>query len=126
MSAGPGPRTSIARMVGGLGEYLAARRALVDPATTGLALGGGRRRVAGLRREEVAVLAGVSVDYYRRLEQGRERHPSPGVLEALSGVLELDEDARAHLHRLAGAPVAAGAAGARTPVSAHLRGLLDA
>lgn len=109
----------------GLGEYLAARRGLVDPATTGLVLGGGRRRVAGLRREEVAVLAGVSVDYYRRLEQGRERRPSAGVLDALSRVLGLDEAARAHLYRVAGAPVVE----VRAPeplASVPLRGLLDA
>lgn len=110
----------------GLGRYLAARRALVDPATTDLALGGGRRRVAGLRREEVAVLAGISVDYYRRLEQGRERHPSAGVLGALCLVLDLDEDGRAHLYRLAGLPVEQEGLAGRVRVSAHLRGLLDA
>ncbi len=56
----------------------------------------------GLRREEVALLAGVSVDYYMRLEQGRERNPSPQVLDALGTVLRLDEDACSHLFRLAG------------------------
>lgn len=63
----------------------------------------GTRRVAGLRRGEVAVLAGVNADYYTRLEQGRERNPSPQVIDALSHALHLDEDARAHLYRLAGA-----------------------
>lgn len=62
---------------------------------------GVRRRVAGLRREEVAELAGVSTDYYVRLEQGRERHPSAQVVEALARALELSDDERAHLHRLA-------------------------
>lgn len=60
------------------------------------------RRVSGLRREEVAMLAGVSVDYYTRLEQGRERNPSPAVLNALAGALALDTDLREHLFRLAG------------------------
>jgi transcriptional regulator with XRE-family HTH domain len=61
----------------------------------------GHRRVAGLRREEVAMLAGLSTDYYVRLEQGRERHPSPQVLDALADALRLDDEAGAHLHGLA-------------------------
>lgn len=65
----------------------------------------GRRRVAGLRRAEVALRAGVSTDYYVRLEQGRDQHPSPQVLDALARALQLDEDATAHLHRLANAQV---------------------
>jgi transcriptional regulator with XRE-family HTH domain len=89
-----------------IGEYLRARRELVRPEDVGLpALGGGRRRVPGLRREEVAMLAGVSADYYVRLEQGRDQHPSEGVLEALGRALQLDEDAVAHLRKLA-APAA--------------------
>jgi len=83
-----------------LGEYLRARRTQVKPADVGIAAYG-VRRVAGLRREEVATLAGISVDYYVRLEQGRERSPSGQVLDALSKVLRLDEDARLHLHRIA-------------------------
>lgn len=83
-----------------LGEYLRARRALVRPEQAGLPVAG-RRRVAGLRREEVAMLAGVSADYYVRLEQGRERHPSAQVVDALARALQLDEDAAEHLHRLA-------------------------
>jgi transcriptional regulator with XRE-family HTH domain len=63
---------------------------------------GGRRQVAGLRREEVAVAAGMSADYYVRLEQGRERNPSPQVLDALGRVLGLDDDGCLHLYRLAG------------------------
>jgi transcriptional regulator with XRE-family HTH domain len=83
-----------------LGEFLRARRALVQPDDVGLP-DVGRRRVSGLRRSEVAMLAGVSVDYYVRLEQGRDTHPSEQVLDALARVLQLDEDAAAHLHGLA-------------------------
>lgn len=83
-----------------LGEFLRARRALVRPADVGLP-GGGLRRVPGLRREEVAMLSGISSDYYLRLEQGRDRHPSVQVLEAIARVLLLDDDATAHLLGLA-------------------------
>jgi transcriptional regulator with XRE-family HTH domain len=83
-----------------LGEFLRARRALVTPEEVGLP-DVGRRRVAGLRREELALLAGVSVDYYVRLEQGRDTHPSTQVLDALARALRLDDDAVAHLHDLA-------------------------
>ncbi len=84
-----------------LGHFLRSRRGQVDPAHAGMSATG-RRRVSGLRREEVATLAGVSVDYYVRLEQGRERHPSPQVLDALGDALRLDEDGRLHLYRLGG------------------------
>ncbi|MFF4102903.1 helix-turn-helix transcriptional regulator [Streptomyces sp. NPDC001903] len=84
-----------------LGEFLRARRAGVRPRDVGMP-DHGVRRVAGLRREEVAVLAGVNADYYTRLEQGRERHPSAQVLDALGRALRLDPDACAHLHQLAG------------------------
>jgi transcriptional regulator with XRE-family HTH domain len=83
-----------------LGEFLRARRALVRPEDVGLP-DVGRRRVSGLRREELAMLAGVSVDYYVRIEQGRDTHPSAQVLDALARVLGLDDDAVAHLHDLA-------------------------
>lgn len=73
-----------------LGEYLRARRGLVTPERVGIP-GDARRRVPGLRREEVALLAGISADYYLRLERGRDRNPSPQVLEALARVLELDD-----------------------------------
>src|SRR5215471_3073637 len=86
-----------------IGEYLRARRELVQPQEVGLP-NLGRRRTPGLRREEVAMLAGVSADYYIRLEQGRDHHPSPQVLDALARVLQLDEDATAHLHGLAQPP----------------------
>ncbi|WP_412811957.1 helix-turn-helix transcriptional regulator [Saccharopolyspora sp. MS10] len=116
MAADPKRRTE-------LGAYLRARRAAVDPADVGLPRG--RRRVSGLRREEVATLAGVSVDYYSRLEQGRERHPSPQLLSSLGRVLRLDEEERLHLHRLAGADPAQATAHVARSVSAPLRGLID-
>lgn len=87
-----------------IGEYLRARRELVRPEDVALPESGGRRRVRGLRREEVALLAGVSIDYYVRLEQGRDQHPSEQVLDALARALQLDDDARAHLRRLAQPP----------------------
>ncbi|MFI5677490.1 helix-turn-helix transcriptional regulator [Streptomyces cellulosae] len=83
-----------------LGQFLRARRGLVRPEEQGVPVIG-RRRVAGLRREEVAMLAGLSTDYYVRLEQGRERNPSVQVVDALARALLLDDDAVAHLHRLA-------------------------
>ncbi|MET7485265.1 helix-turn-helix transcriptional regulator [Streptomyces sp. NPDC005538] len=83
-----------------LGEYLRARRERVRPEDVGLS-GGGLRRVPGLRREEVALLAGISSDYYLRLEQGRDRNPSVQVLEALARVLRLDASATTHLLSLA-------------------------
>lgn len=83
-----------------LGEYLRARRELVSPETVGLP-SGGLRRVSGLRREEVAMLAGISSDYYLRLEQGRDRNPSTQVLEALARVLQLDADGTDYLLSLA-------------------------
>src|SRR3954464_5991908 len=83
-----------------LGEFLRARRAQVGPEELGRAAGGARG-VAGLRREEVAVLAGISTDYYLRLEQGRDLNPSPQVLDALARALQLDDTAPTYLHRLA-------------------------
>jgi transcriptional regulator with XRE-family HTH domain len=79
-----------------LGEFLRARRELVRPEDVGISAHG-LRRVPGLRREEVAMLAGISSDYYLRLEQGRDRNPSVQVLEALAGVLHLDPDATAYM-----------------------------
>ncbi|MGI5498647.1 helix-turn-helix transcriptional regulator [Lentzea sp. CA-135723] len=85
-----------------LGDFLRASRERLDPAALGFADGPSGRRVPGLRRQEVAVLAGVSVDYYARLEQGRERNPSAQVIGAIGGALRLSPDARDHLQRLAG------------------------
>ncbi|MFL4902625.1 helix-turn-helix domain-containing protein [Streptomyces sp. MMS24-I2-30] len=85
-----------------LGDFLRARRELVTPAEAGLPAGNGLRRVPGLRREEVAMLAGISVEYYLRLEQGRHRSPSTQVLEAIAGVLQLDAEGTEYLLALAG------------------------
>lgn len=84
-----------------LGEFLRARRARVRPADVGLPQAG-RRRVPGLRREELALLAGVGVSYYTRLEQGQAHNASAAVQDAIARVLGLDEHERAHLARLAG------------------------
>jgi transcriptional regulator with XRE-family HTH domain len=82
-----------------LGRYLRERREAVAPESVGLPRGD-RRRTPGLRRAELATLAGVSVDYLTRLEQGRDRHPSPQVLSALADTLRLTGDERQLLHRL--------------------------
>ncbi|GLW07122.1 transcriptional regulator [Microtetraspora sp. NBRC 13810] len=83
-----------------LGEFLRARREVTAPGQVGLPCSG-NRRTPGLRRQEVAMLAGVSTDYYIRLEQGRERHPSEQVLAALGRALALGPEAAAHLRELA-------------------------
>jgi hypothetical protein len=82
-------------------EFLASRRAKVTPEQVGLPSGGGKRRVPGLRREEVAVLAGVSTDWYIRLEKGHINGVSADVLDAVARALHLDEAERAHLFDLA-------------------------
>ena len=106
-----------------LAEYLRGRRAVVNPGQVNL-VSTGHRRVPGLRREEVALLAGVSVDYYTRLEQGRERSPSAQVLDALASALRLPYDGRLHLFRLAGlAPRTR--AGTTAAVDPLLQQLLD-
>lgn len=86
-----------------LGAFLRARRELVTPEDAGVPVTG-VRRVPGLRREEVAMLAGISADYYLRLERGRDRNPSPQVLDALARVLRLDDDTKAYLIGLAAPP----------------------
>jgi len=91
---------AILGVVDDLAGFLRTRRSRVDPAAVGVPADS-RRRVDGLRREEVAHLSGVSVDYYVRLEQGRATQPSEQVLNALARVLELDETERGHLYRLA-------------------------
>src|SRR5437870_7740664 len=82
-------------------EFLTSRRAKITPEQAGLPTNGDNRRVPGLRREEVALLAGVSVDYYTRLERGNANGVSETVLEALARALQLDEAERAHLFDLA-------------------------
>ncbi|GAB3709148.1 helix-turn-helix transcriptional regulator [Nocardiopsis oceani] len=84
----------------GLAGFLRAARGRLTPGQVGI-VDAGRRRVAGLRREELAMLAGVSVDYYTRLEQGRSKSASPEVLDAMADALRLDEAERAHLHTIA-------------------------
>ncbi|TDD74558.1 XRE family transcriptional regulator [Actinomadura darangshiensis] len=84
-----------------LADFLRRRREAIRPAEVGIA-DGPRRRTAGLRREEVAMLAGMSVDYVVRLEQGRSSQPSTQLLGALARALRLSEDERAHLFHLAG------------------------
>ena len=90
-----------------LREFLASRRAKVTPQQAGLPTYGGHRRVPGLRREEVALLAGVSAEYYTRLERGNAQGVSDSVLEALVRALQLDEAERAHLYDLARVSAAA-------------------
>ena len=83
-----------------VGEFLRARRELLRPEDVGIPESD-RRRVPGLRRSELAMIAGISTEYYVRLEQGRDRNPSSLVLDALARALRLDEDATTHLHQLA-------------------------
>jgi transcriptional regulator with XRE-family HTH domain len=104
-----------------LGEFLRTRRSRVRPDDVGLP-GGHRRRVPGLRREEVALLAGISAEYYLRLEQGRDRHPSDQVVAALARALRLAPDESAYLSALARpapAPISPGL------VSDSIRSLID-
>ncbi|MEU3844130.1 helix-turn-helix transcriptional regulator [Streptomyces sp. NPDC028635] len=102
----------------GLGEFLRTRRTRVTPEQAGLPATTGRRRTTGLRREEVALLAGVSIEYYRRLEQGKQHRPGPAVLDAVARVLRLDEDERRHLFELAATPRAAAAGPGPAPARA--------
>jgi hypothetical protein len=98
-----------------LADFLRRHRGGLTPAAVGLSTGGSRR-TAGLRREEVAQLTGMSVDYYVRLEQGRSPHPSQQMLRALARTLRLTDDEHDHLFRLAGHEPPA-----RTGASAHVR-----
>ncbi|MGV9350543.1 helix-turn-helix transcriptional regulator [Streptomyces spiralis] len=84
-----------------LAGFLRARRTQVTPQQVGLPTGPGHRRTPGLRREELATLAGVSIDYYTRLERGKETRPSPAVVDSLARALHLQEDEHEHLRRLA-------------------------
>ncbi|MFZ2526578.1 MAG: helix-turn-helix transcriptional regulator [Rhodococcus sp. (in: high G+C Gram-positive bacteria)] len=99
-------------------EFLRSRRARITPEQTGLPAYGGNRRVAGLRREEVALLAGVSVDYYVRMERGSLAGASDGVLEALAGALQLDDAERDHLLALARQAQVRATRRPRTPATA--------
>ncbi|MEV6592113.1 helix-turn-helix domain-containing protein [Streptomyces acidicola] len=84
-----------------LGHFLRARRTRVTPEEAGLTVGFGLRRTPGLRREELATLAGISIDYYARLERGTETNPSPSVIDSLAQALRLDEAEHKHLRELA-------------------------
>lgn len=84
-----------------LGRFLRARRTQTSPEQAGVTVGPGVRRTPGLRREELATLAGVSIDYYARLERGRETRPSPEVIDALARALQLADDEHHHLRELA-------------------------
>lgn len=84
-----------------LGEFLRARRARLRPSEVGFPPGAGLRRTPGLRREELAALAGLSIDYYIRLEQGKETNPSTAILDGLARALHLTEEEHEHLYTLA-------------------------
>jgi transcriptional regulator with XRE-family HTH domain len=101
-------------------DFLTSRRAKITPAEAGLT-SYGARRVPGLRREEVATLAGVSVDYYNRMERGNLAGASEGVLEAVAGALRLDEAERAHLFDLARASRDRAAGRRRSPARRTVR-----
>ena len=102
-------------------DFLSSRRAKITPEQAGLPAYGGRRRVPGLRREEVALLAGVSVDYYTRLERGDLKGASDSVLDAVASALRLDEPERAHLNNLARAANSAQRVRRRRPLHEGLR-----
>jgi hypothetical protein len=110
-------------------DFLASRRARLKPEQAGLPAYGGNRRVPGLRREEVALLAGLSVDYFVQLERGYLKGVSDGVLNAVANALQLDDAERTHLFDLARAANAAGTKPRRQPpqvVRAGLQRVLDA
>ncbi|MFI6506497.1 helix-turn-helix transcriptional regulator [Streptosporangium sp. NPDC050855] len=108
-----------------LGVFLRTRRARLTPGDVGMAVAG-RRRTPGLRREEVAVLAGVGVSWYTWLEQGRDINASAEVLDAIAGALRLDEPERAHLYLLAGLNPPRARVTRDAAVTPELRHLLDA
>jgi hypothetical protein len=110
-------------------EFLSSRRARIAPGRAGLPAYGGNRRVKGLRREEVALLAGISVDYYVRMERGSLTGASDGVLDAVASALHLDEAERDHLFQLARQSRAPGGPRRRRPavtVRPALQQVLDA
>ena len=107
-------------MTNDIGAFLTSRRARVTPEQAGLPTYG-KRRVPGLRREEVASLAGVSIDYYKRLERGNVSGVSDGVLEALARALQLDDAERAHLFDLARAANPTVAPRRRRPIQQRVR-----
>jgi transcriptional regulator with XRE-family HTH domain len=101
-------------------EFLASRRARITPEQAGLPVSGGNRRVPGLRRGELATLAGVSVEYYTRIERGNLGGVSDAVLHAIARALQLDDAERAHLFDLAHA-ISPGTSRRRRPTQHHIR-----
>ena len=114
---------------GELGEFLRTRRAKITPRQAGLPNYGGRRRVPGLRREEVALLAGISIEYYTRIERGSVRGVSDEVLDALARALQLDDIERAHMidlvHATNARPRGGRRGAARDQVRPSVQRLLD-
>ena len=106
-------------------DFLVTRRAKVTPEQAGLSHYGGNRRVAGLRREEVAMLAGVSADYYTRLEKGNLAGASESVLDAIAGALQLDEAERIYLFDLARAANASASTRRRPATTRRIRPLVQ-
>src|SRR3954447_7446334 len=104
-----------------LREFLTTRRARITPEQSGLPVYGANRRVTGLRREEVALLAGISVEYYTRLERGRVGSVSDGVLDGLVHALQLDDAERDHLHRLVRTASTPSSRTRRTPAKKRVR-----
>lgn len=110
-------------------DFLTTRRARITPEQAGLPNYGGKRRVPGLRRTEVAALAGVSIEYYTQLERGNLGGASDSVLEALAGALQLDEAERAHLFdlaRAASSPIRGGRRTSQSKIRASIYRILDA
>lgn len=106
-----------------LGSFLRSRRERIDAASAGV-VDNTRRRVKGLRREELALLAGVSPSYYTRIEQGRDRHPSREILQALARVLRLDDTERTYLWSLVAPSLAPAAGSGAAPVRTVRPGVL--
>ncbi|MFI0483576.1 helix-turn-helix transcriptional regulator [Actinomadura sp. 9N215] len=123
--ASPTPASAPGSRRDELRDFLRTRRARLTPADVGMP-DGGRRRTPGLRREEVAVLAGVGVSWYTWLEQGRDIKASGDVLDAIARALRLDEAEREHLYLLAGLNPPQAEAGPVAPLPPELRRLLDA
>src|SRR6202046_2637462 len=108
-----------------LGRFLRARREGIRPQDAGLPSGIGSRRTPGLRREELATLAGVSIDYYTRLERGRETRPIPAVVDALAPALRLDEEQTGYLRILASSTARQPARGSAQTIRPTLSMLLE-
>ena len=123
----PGPTLGGVASGNELRQFLTTRRARITPDQAGLSAYGGRRRVTGLRREEVALLAGISVEYYTQIERGSVRGVSEDILEAVARALQLDDVERTHLFDLARAAKQRPARARRTPegVRPAVQRLLD-